>query len=98
MKQACLMLVCASVLLLAGCTHEENLTDDSRDAQQKANAPAPDVATRPVMACPKCGAPQRPYRVTAVTSYYRCSGTPPKFAYHPLQTWERTVKHDDCCR
>ncbi|HYG76892.1 MAG TPA: hypothetical protein VEK08_17945 [Planctomycetota bacterium] len=71
----------AMVVVLNGCN------EDQRNTEEKLNAPAPDFSTRPVMACPKCGAPQRPFRIDAIKSYYRCTGQPPKFPFHNEKTW-----------
>jgi hypothetical protein len=76
-------------LVLGGCN------EDQRGAEEKATAPAPDFASRRVMQCPKCGAPQRPYRIDAIKSYYKCEGLPPKFPWHQEKQWIHRP-HDDC--
>ncbi|MGD0091368.1 MAG: hypothetical protein ABSE73_15735 [Planctomycetota bacterium] len=76
----------ALAFVLGGCDDS-----DERSTGQKVNAPAPDVTTRYVMACPKCGAPTKPYRVNGIKSYYRCTGQPPKFLSHPEQTWSHSI-------
>ena len=77
----------APLLALYGC-HEPG---DTRSTEEKQQAPAPDLKTRLYMACPKCGAPQRPYRITEIKDYYRCSGAPPKFPYHKEHLWQHTI-------
>ncbi len=79
----------ALVFTLGGCV------EDHRDTDEKMNAPAPDFANRRVMACPKCGAPQRPFRVDAIKSYYKCEGLPPKFPYHEEKRWSHRPHDDD---
>ncbi len=74
------------VILLQGCS------EDQRSTEKKQHAPAPDFNTRRVMACPKCGAPQHPFRISAVKSYYRCTGIAPKFPYHDEKQWSRRIK------
>ncbi len=81
-------LLAAVFLVLSGCNQRE----DKRTTDEKGFAPAPDLKTRYYFACPKCGCPQRPYRMTEVRSYYKCSGNPPKFAYHPEHTWQHAVE------
>lgn len=76
-------------LVLGGCN------EDQRSGEEKANAPAPDFTSRRVMACPKCGAPQRPFRIDAIKSYYKCEGLPPKFPWHEEKRWIHRP-HDDC--
>ena len=80
----------AMLLMLGGCNQRE----DKRTTDEKEYAPKPDLKSRLYFACPKCGCPQRPYRMTEVRSYYRCSGNPPKFAYHPEHQWEHAVEQD----
>ena len=83
----------ATVWLLAGgCNQRE----DKRTTDQKMYAPIPDIKTRLYFACPKCGCPQRPYRITEIKSYYRCSGNPPKFPYHKEHLWQHTLEQDEC--
>jgi hypothetical protein len=79
----------ALAFALGGCDDS-----DDRNTGQKLNAPVPDVTTRNVMACPKCGAPTKAYRVNGIKSYYRCTGQPPKFQYHPERTWSHCISHD----
>jgi len=79
----------AFAFVLGGCDAE-----DTRSTEEKLYAPTPDFATRYVVACPKCGAPQRPYRVNGEKSYYRCSGQPPKFRYHKEKLWTHDISHD----
>jgi hypothetical protein len=74
-------------LTLAGCNQRE----DKRTTDEKLDAPQPDFKTRLYMACPKCGCPQRPYRITEIRNYYRCSGNPPKFPYHSEHQWQHAV-------
>lgn len=81
------LLACA--LLVGGCKDE-----DGRNTEEKMFSPAPDFATRHVMPCPKCGAPQKPCRITSVKSHYRCSGQPPKFPYHQERLWSHRISHD----
>lgn len=89
MKRALLAAsVMAFTLVLGGCK------EDSRGTDEKLTAPAPDFNTRNVMACPRCGAPQKPFRISGVKSYYRCSGQPPKFAYHDEKKWNHTISND----
>ena len=89
MKQALLASgLLALALLLGGCTNDDRNTDE------KLHSPPPEFATRYVMACPKCGAPQKAYRVNAVKSFYRCSGQPPRFVYHPEKKWEHKISFD----
>ncbi|HEY3321426.1 MAG TPA: hypothetical protein VGP72_13220 [Planctomycetota bacterium] len=71
-----------------------NERDDKRTSEEKLNTPALNLESRPVMACPECGAPQRPYRINATKSYYRCTGAPPKFVHHDEKTWSHKVKDD----
>jgi hypothetical protein len=80
----------AIVLILAGCNQRE----DKRTTDEKQFAPIPDLKTRYYFACPTCGCPQRPYRITEIRSYYRCSGNPPKFAYHTERLWQHAVEQD----
>ena len=82
--------VTALLLVLSGCNQRE----DKRTGEEKEYAAAPDLKTRYYMACPKCGCPQRPYRITEIRSYYQCSGNPPKFAYHPTHEWQHAVEQD----
>ena len=76
----------ASLFLLVGCNDEDN-----RGTKKILESPAPDFASRLVMTCPKCGAPQRPFRINTIKSYYKCSGLPPKFAYHPEERWDHSL-------
>ena len=76
-----------AMLMLAGCTEKY----DTRTTDEKREAPQPDFKTRLYMACPKCGCPQRPYRISEIKDYYRCSGGPPKFPYHPEHQWQHEV-------
>jgi hypothetical protein len=78
----------AAVLCLSGCDEDHRKTDE------KINSPAPDFTSRNVMACPKCGAPTAPYRISAIKSYYHCSGQPPKFPYHEQREWQHTLQLD----
>ncbi len=77
-------------MLLGGCNQRE----DKRTGEEKEYAPQPDLKTRYVFACPQCGCPQRPYRITEIRSYYRCSGSPPKFAYHKEHLWQHAVQQN----
>jgi hypothetical protein len=74
-----------TVLAFTGCT------EDHRTREEKQFAPTPDFATRNTMECPKCKAPQKPFRIDALKSYYRCTGLPPKFAYHEESTWSHRI-------
>jgi hypothetical protein len=74
------------VLFLSGCD------DDQRSREEKEEAPKPELSTRYVMQCPKCGASQRPYRLTHTKSYYKCEGKPPKFPYHEKKEWSHRIK------
>src|SRR5436190_11145083 len=89
-------MMCSAVvmfwLIAGGC----NERVDDRSTDEKMYAPVPDINTRLYMACPKCGCPQRPYRITEVRSYYRCSGNPPKFAYHTEREWQHAIPKEDC--
>jgi hypothetical protein len=78
-------------LVLSGCKEPE----DPRHTEEKIDSPKPDFKTRFVMACPKCGAPQRPYMVNDLKSFYRCSGLPPKFRYHEEYKYEHTINRKD---
>jgi hypothetical protein len=80
---------CALLLLLAGCK------EDHRNTQEKLYSPASDYATRYVMACPKCGAPTKPFRINVLKSYYKCNGLPPKFVYHEEVQWSHRIKDKD---
>ena len=82
------------MVLVSGCNQRE----DKRTTDEKENAPTPDLKTRYYMACPKCGNPSRPYRMTEVRSYYKCNGNPPKFAYHAEHTWQHAVEQHPCKR
>ena len=79
----------ALALVLDGCSDK-----DDRGTDGKLYAPAPEFATRSVMACSKCGAPQKPYRINGAKSFYRCTGQPPKFAFHPEEKWVHAISHD----
>ncbi len=72
---------------LGGCDQ------DHRGTQAKLHSATPDITTRNVMVCPVCGAPQRPYRVNRVQSFYRCTGLPPKFEAHDLTEWTHDISH-----
>jgi hypothetical protein len=90
MKRAlCASGLLALALLLGGCEDTDN-----RSTEELLYAPAPDFATRNVMACPKCGAPQKPWRINGDKSFYRCTGQPPKFRSHPEVTWAHRLSHD----
>jgi len=78
-----------AALAMAGCN------EDNRETQEKLDSPRPDFNTRQVMACPKCGNPTAPYRISNIKSFYKCSGNPPKFATHDTREWTHTLKHDD---
>jgi len=88
-------LACALFCLLAstGCSRQENLRGDHRGMEQKLYGAPPTYDTRYVMSCPKCGAPQRPYRVSDIRSFYRCEGTPPRFPYHQMYEWDHKIDH-----
>jgi len=77
--------VMAFTLAFSGCD------EDQRRTEQKINAPAPEYATRYIMACPKCGAPQSPFRINVLKSYYTCNGLAPKFPYHPTKEWSHRI-------
>jgi len=79
----------ALAFVLGGCEDK-----DDRKTDEKLYAPAPEFATRNMMVCPKCGAPQRPYRINGVKSFYRCTGQPPRFASHPEETWVHAISRD----
>jgi hypothetical protein len=85
------MLLCVVALAVSGCNERE----DTRSTEEKMDAPRPDFKTRLYMACPKCGCPQRPYRITEIKDYYRCSGNPPKFPYHTEHLWQHTVNRKE---
>ncbi|MCY3020431.1 MAG: hypothetical protein NTW87_15535 [Planctomycetota bacterium] len=86
MKQALLASgLLAFAFLLGGCT------DDDRTTDEKLHSPPPEFTTRYTMACPKCGAPQKPFRINAVKSFYRCTGQPPRFPYHQEKRWEHKI-------
>jgi len=86
MKTILLGLGLAATLCLTGCD------EDNRNTDEKINAPSPDFTSRDVMACPKCGAPTAPYRISTIKSWYHCSGQPPRFAYHETREWQHTIK------
>ena len=87
MKRGLLVLAGSVCLLwLAGC--------DNRSTAEKLYNPSPDYTTRQIMACPKCGAPQKPYRINGTKEYYECSGMPPRFPYHPRYEWSHTIETD----
>ena len=88
MKRLLLALGFAGLLGMAGCEQ------DRRNTEAKLNTPAPDFGSRFVTACPECGAPQRPYRVTGTKSFYRCSGQPPKFKYHSEDKWSHAIDRE----
>ena len=75
-----------TALMLSGCD------EDHRKPNEKVIAPDPDFNSRNIMACPKCGAATAPYRISALKSYYRCSGQPPKYPYHEERKWEHAVQ------
>lgn len=75
----------ASFIALTGCE------EDKRTVEEKASAPAPEFATRYIMHCPKCGNPVAPYSINNTKSFYKCSGNPPKHAYHAEKTWSRRL-------
>ena len=79
----------ALAFTLGGCSDK-----DDRDTDEKLYSPPPEFATRHVMACPKCGAPQRPYCINGVKSFYRCTGQPPKFPIHAQEEWVHAISHD----
>src|SRR5260221_7360507 len=79
------------LIVMGGCNERE----DKRNTEEKQIAPQPDFKTRLYMACPKCGAPQRPYRINELKSYYRCSGAPPKFPYHTEYKWQHTMEPEE---
>mgnify|MGYP001610445928 CR=1 FL=1 len=79
--------VLAFAFMLGGCD------DDQRRGEEKEITPDPDYASRQVMRCPKCGAPQRPYRTSQIKSYYKCSGLAPKFKFHNEYKWSHRA-HD----
>src|SRR5687768_16850806 len=82
--------VLGACLMLTGCD------EDQRNTEEKLSAPSPDYATRYTMACPKCGAPQKPFRISQLKSYYKCTGQPPKFPYHDEKQWSHRISdHDD---
>jgi hypothetical protein len=68
--------------------------DNDRHTDEILYAPPAEYATRYVMACPRCGAPTKPFRINATKSYYRCSGQPPKFTSHKEKLWSHVVSHD----
>jgi len=74
-------LVLSLVVVLYGCN------EDQRTGEKIRRAPLPEFVNRVTMECPKCGAPQRPYRIDEIKSYYRCTGLAPKFPYHSEKTW-----------
>ena len=67
---------------------------DDRTTEEKQFSPPPEYDTRYVMICPECGAPQRPFRINALKSYYRCTGIPPKFPFHKERRWQHDVIKD----
>jgi hypothetical protein len=79
----------ALAFVLGGCDSD----DEHRTTQEVQYGPTPDFNTRFVMPCPKCAAPQRPFRITAHKSYYRCTGVPPKFPPHHEKRWDHEVSH-----
>jgi len=81
----------SATLLLTGCD------EDKRNMEEKLTTPNPDYSTRLVMSCPKCGAPQRPHRISQTKSYYKCTGLPPKFQYHSEKEWSRRVDREEHC-
>jgi hypothetical protein len=86
MKRAMMaMTFLLSFFLLTGCD------EDQRNDREKKEAPKPELSTRKVMACPQCGAPQAPYRLTHIKSYYKCEGQPPKFKYHEAKEWSHRI-------
>ena len=64
-------------LSLAGCSC----------SSKKKSTQMADFTAQPVMACPKCSAPTRPFRLNESEAYYRCSGQPPKYADHYEFVW-----------
>ncbi|MEI6232109.1 MAG: hypothetical protein WCT04_03600 [Planctomycetota bacterium] len=84
----------AVLVTLSGCDQQV----DKRSGNEKEYAAAPDLKTRVTMACPKCGCPQRPYRMTEVRSFYKCSGNQPKFAYHTEHQWQHAIEQAPCKR
>ena len=89
MGKVFLGLAAVAALMLSGCD------EDHRKVDEKIVAPNPDFSTRYVMACPKCGAPTSPYRISALKSYYRCTSQPPKYPYHEERDWQNTIRHGD---
>ena len=85
MNRFLLALSVAGLLGMTGCA------EDQRNTDEKLNRPALDFSSRHVMPCPDCGAIQRPYRITDLRSYYRCSGQPPKFKYHSEIQWTHAI-------
>lgn len=75
-----------SLCSLVGC--DDKTVENS---EEKIHSPRQDYTSRVVMACPKCGAPQKAYRINAGKSYYRCSGMPPKFPYHSEELWSHGI-------
>jgi hypothetical protein len=89
MKQAIFAgVLLAFVLVLGGCD------EDQRNTEEKMSAERLDYTSRVVMPCPKCGAPQRPYRISNIKSYYKCSGALPKFPWHEQKKWDHRF-HDE---
>ena len=86
MSKVLLGLAFASVLMLTGCD------EDHRKVDEKLTAPSPDFNSRQIMACPKCGLPNSPFRISQLKSYYRCSGQPPKYPFHDERLWEHTIQ------
>ena len=80
---------------------KEQSADSKKDSKEEskeeakeeaAETSSPDYTTRHVMACPKCGAPMKPYRINAKESFYRCSGLPPKYPYHEEEKWSHKIE------
>ena len=76
----------SAAFMLSGCD------EDHRHTDEKLDSPAPNFNSRQIMACPKCGAPTSPFRISQLKSYYHCSGQPPKFPYHEERAWEHTIQ------
>jgi hypothetical protein len=77
------------VFAMSGCV------EDHRSREEKQFAPSPEYASRYTMQCYKCKAPQKPYRIDAIKSYYKCSGHPPKFPYHEEVQWTHRISDHD---
>jgi hypothetical protein len=75
-----------AALLLSGCD------EDHRKPDEKLTSPSPDFNSRPVMACPKCGSPTSPFRISRLKAFYRCTGQPPRYPYHDERRWEHSVQ------